>query len=84
MKKLLFALLLLCSIPALSQIQTNVIKQCYLLYDFDGKAFNKNKKIKEGTSITLTKESDYLVGFYMFYIKGKNTQLKKTALILKI
>lgn len=80
MKKLLFALLLLCSIPALSQIQTNVIKQCYLLYDFDGKAFNKNKKIKEGTSITLTKESDYLVGFYDVLYKGKKYSIKENCI----
>ena len=80
MKKLLFLALLLCSVSVWGQIQTNVTKQCYLLYDFDGKSFNKNKKIKEGTTITLTKESDRLIGFYEVLYKGKQYVIKENCI----
>lgn len=80
MKKLLFSLLMLCSISALSQIPTTVIKQCYLLSDFNGKSFNKSKKIKEGTTVTLTKDFNQLVGFYEVLYKGKKYAIKENCI----
>lgn len=73
-------MLLLCSISVWGQVQTNVIKQCYLLYDFDGKSFNKNKKVKEGTTVTLIRESDRLIGFYEVLYKGKKYAIKENCI----
>ena len=80
MKKLFFLILLLCNISVWGQVQTNVTRQCYLLYDFDGKSFNKNKKIKEGTPITLIKESNQLIGFYEVLYKGKQYAIKDNCI----
>ena len=77
MKKALLSLLLFCSIPAFSQIQTTVEKTCYLLYGFNGKEFTKNKKIKEGTPIILVEESNSFPNFYIVKYKDDLYSIKK-------
>lgn len=69
MNKLLSILLLLCSIPVFGQIETTIEKDGYLLYDFNGKEYTKNKKIKEGTAITLLNESNSFPNFYIIRYK---------------
>ncbi|MBD9092304.1 MAG: hypothetical protein EGQ20_07230 [Bacteroides oleiciplenus] len=70
MKKALLSLLLFCSISAFGQIETTTSKDCYIVYDFNGKEFLKNKKIKAGSKIFVFKENNIYDSFY--HIKYKN------------
>lgn len=68
MKKVLSLLLFLFSISAFGQIETTTSKDCYLVYDFNGKEFLKNKKLKAGTKITVFKENEtYDIYYHVRY-----------------
>lgn len=69
MKKILFSLFLLCSIAAFGQVETTTSKDCYLLYNYNGREFTKNKKVKAGVAITLLDESDIHPSFYIIRYK---------------
>lgn len=64
MKLTLILLSLLCSISAFGQIETTTSKDCYIVYDFDGKEFLKNKKVKSGSKIIVFTENEKYDSFY--------------------
>lgn len=70
MKKLLFLLLLLCSISVFGQIKTKTTKDGYLVYNYNGQSFKSNKKIKKGTSIILIKKFDKHPSFFIVSYKN--------------
>lgn len=79
MKNILSILLLLCGLSAFGQIKTTISKDCYLLYEHNGRGFSKNKKVKAGTSITLLEESSlypnlYVVKYkdFLYHTNGNN------------
>lgn len=80
MKKALLSLLLFCSIPAFGQIETTTSKDCYIVYDFNGKEFLKNKKVKAGTKITVLKENETYNTYYHVRYRNIDGCLKENCI----
>lgn len=80
MKKIFLSILFsLFFVSVFAQIETTTSKDCYLLYDYDGKEFASNKKIKAGSPITVYGEAEGMTPFYDFY----EVQFKKIKGYLK-
>lgn len=76
MKFILLALGAFNAFSLFSQVQTTTSKDCYLLYNYNGKEFNGNKKIKAGTLITVYNEFIPIPLFYEVECKGLKGCLK--------
>lgn len=63
-----------------AQIKTTTSKKCYLLYNYDGKEFTESKKLKEGSSIIVYKESEDLASFYEVEYKNIKGYLKENCI----
>ncbi len=79
-----FLLLLFLSIGTFTfaQIGTTTSKDCYLLYDYDGKEFLKNKKLKAGTPIVVYQEMKGLESFYEVEYKNIKGCLKENCIFV--
>lgn len=75
-KAILLIPLLLVVINSFGQIKTKTSIKGYLLYEFDGTSFKKNKKIKEGTDIFLIKEFHKFNNYYVVLIDKNEYCLK--------
>lgn len=80
MKKELIILFLFCSVSVFGQIETTTSKDCYIVYDFNGKEFLKNKKIKAGTKIIVFEENKIYDTFYHVRYKNIDGCLKENCI----
>lgn len=81
MKRYFLSILLsLIFTSSFAQIQTTTSKDCYILYDYDGKEFASNKKIKAGSSITVYGEVEGMAPFFEVQFKKIKGYLKENCI----
>lgn len=81
MKKLILSIILLfTAMDAFCQIKTVTAKEAYILSDYNGDEFAKNKKIKAGSEIIVYKEFEKSSSFYEIEYKGRKWCIKRDAI----
>lgn len=70
MKRFLFFAFISLSASAFSQIaDTKLSRDCYILYEYNGNDFSKNKKAKANSPITVIDEFKEIKDYYRVNIK---------------
>lgn len=82
MKKLLSLIILsFFTISVSSQVETKIKEKCYLFQDYGKKGFEKRKKVGEGKTIFLLRESKNLPDFYVVLYENEQYYTNKNNII---